>query len=96
MLDYLWIARFWGWAGHAARLKNPNPAAQWISFHDVNWWREQQKDPQGRRHQGTAGNTSRWEDPIMRYTPVKHKIGRDGRNVWGFLEQHQHGSSPTS
>ena len=72
MLDYLWLARYWGWAGHAARLKTPNPAAYWISYHDVSWWREQQRNPKGRRHQGTAGNTSRWEDPIIRYTPMKH------------------------
>ena len=73
MLDYLWIARFWGWAGHVARLKIPNPVAYWISYHDVNWWREQQRNPKGRRHEGSAGNTSRWEDPIIRYTPLKHK-----------------------
>ena len=70
LLDQLWAKRVWNWAGHLARIDRTFPVHMWTCFHDTQWWRQQQQNPQGRRHRNWDANTTKWEDPIITYSQL--------------------------
>ena len=76
MLDRLWLKKYWNWAGHATRLPKEWPCAQWHQWRDRKWWGKEQQKVWGRRHQEYDANITRWETPLVKYSPW----GRD----WKF------------
>ena len=87
LLDQLWAKRVWNWAGHLARLDPSFPAHMWTRYHDTHWWRQQQKDPKGRRHQQWDANTTKWEDPLIFYSRLGEtwKETAQNRTTWQNL-----------
>ena len=66
LLDQLWAKRVWNWAGHLARVDRSFPVHMWTTYHDLQWWRQQQQDPSGRsgrRHRNWDANTTKWGRP---------------------------------
>ena len=72
-LDRAWARRYYSWAGHLARLPPQRIARQALMTKNLNWWRQQQKNPEGQRHHRRRGNISRWENPLGRHHP-KHEL----------------------
>ena len=59
-------------AGHLARLPPQRLAKQALLAYNLAWWRKQQNNPHGHRHEKRRGNLSRWENPLGRHHPKHH------------------------
>ena len=66
-IDRKWIKRHHGWAGHVVRLPTNRWARKLLFFKNVAWWRKQQQQEKGHRHNRTRGNVSRWENVLVRH-----------------------------
>ena len=84
LLDAFISQKVWKWAGHIARLPTQFPGSGWLYFKDVEWWRLQQKNPQGPRHLNYDANVARWENVLVKYSSFRPawKKAAQKREVW--------------
>ena len=87
LLDKLWLRRFWRWAGHVTRLPLSYPCAQWHSYRDHAWWKNEQSKIHGQRHMQYDANISRWESPLVKYS----NLGKGWKGVAKNREAWQKG-----
>ena len=72
-LDRVWLKKYYGWAGHLARLADQRVAKRAMRTQNMSWWKAQQANPEGYRHVWRAGNLSRWEGALCRHHPRHDK-----------------------
>ena len=83
LLDHLFLTNYLKWAGHVARLPPERPLRQVISFRDVEWFRNEQRNPwRTFTHTHKKGNLSRWENFLVRVLGPSWKTKVRDRIEW--------------
>ena len=85
----MFLTNYLNWAGHVARLPPERPLRQVISFRDVEWFRQEQRNPwRTFTHTHKKGNISRWENFLVRFIGPSWKIKARDRIEWEKATKH--------